>query len=100
MQFLKFPEYRPYLLSGVVLSVGGLADSLGKVSTQALFEFLQGLPPTGSGIGALTDSSSIWLGGQMLELLKSNRSVDRVIVPVLKVRSFNHYLDPGAGQYL
>lgn len=84
LQFLKFPEYRPYLLSGVVLSVGGLADSLGKVSTQALFEFLQGLPPTGSGIGALTDSSSIWLGGQILELLKSNRGVDRVIVPVLK----------------
>ena len=86
VQFLKFPEYRPYLLSGVVISVGGLADSLGKVSSQALFEFLQGLPPTGSGIGALTNSSSIWLGGQMLELLEKNRGVDRVIVPTLKVR--------------
>ncbi|KAG0570729.1 hypothetical protein KC19_6G183600 [Ceratodon purpureus] len=84
VQFLKFPEYRPYLLSGVVISVGGLADSLGKISSQALFEFLQGLPPTGSGIGALTDSSSTWLGGQMLELLKNNRGVDRVIVPALK----------------
>lgn len=88
MQFLKFPEYRPYLLSGVVISVGGLADSLGKVSSQALFEFLHGLPPTGSGIGALTDTTSVWLGSQMLELLKNNQGVDRVIVPALKVQSF------------
>ena len=94
VQFLKFPEYRPYLLSGIVISVGGLADSLGKVSSQALFEFLQRLPPTGSGIGALTGSSSIWLGGQMLELLKNNRGVDRVIVPALKVQSFFQCLDP------
>jgi len=88
VQFLKFPEYRPYLLSGVVISVGGLADSLGKVSSQALFEFLQGVPPTGSGIGALTDPSSIWLGGEVLELLKNNRGVDRVIVPALKVQPY------------
>lgn len=99
VQFLKFPEYRPYLLSGVVISVGGLADSLGKVSSQALFEFLQGVPPTGSGIGALADSSSTWLGGQMLELLKNNRGTDRVIVPALKVQPLFLCLDPGAEEY-
>lgn len=100
VQFLKFTEYRPYLLSGVVISVGGLADSLGKVSSQALFEFLQGVPPTGSGIGALTDPSSIWLGGQMLELLKNNRGIDRVIVPALKVQPFYLCLDAGVGKVL
>lgn len=100
VHFLKFPEYRPYLLSGVVISVGGLADSLGKVSSQALFEFLQGVPPNGSGIGALTDPSYIWLGGQMLELLQNYRGIDRVLVPALKVQPFYLRLDPGIGQYL
>ncbi|XP_073388245.1 tubulin-folding cofactor D [Physcomitrium patens] len=100
VQFLKFPEFRPYLLSGIVISVGGLGDSLGKVSSQALFNFLQEVPPTASGIGALTDSSSAWLGGQMVELLKNNRGIDRVIIPALKTVDvlfckgvFSHMMD-------
>lgn len=85
MRLLRFPEYQSPVLSGIVISIGGLTDSLGKTSSQALFDFLQEEPHVGSGIGALGDSNYVWLGKEMLQLLKTYKGNDRLIIPALKV---------------
>ncbi len=85
MRLLRFPEYQSPVLSGIVISIGGLTDSLGKTSSQALFDFLQAEPHVGSGIGALGDSNYVWLGKEMLQLLKTYKGNDRLIIPALKV---------------
>jgi hypothetical protein len=62
-------------MSGLVVSVGGLADSLGKVSLNCLLNFLQ---------GDLSGSSD-WLGGIITYILKQQAGNDRVITPTFKV---------------
>lgn len=85
VQFLRFAKYRPYLLPGIVISVGGLTDSLGKVSSQALLEFLRGGAAVETVDGASADDDHIWLGSDMLQVLKKCKGTDRVIIPALKV---------------
>ncbi len=84
VQFLNFPEYRLFVLSGIVISVGGLADSLGKVSSQALLDFLQAAAVENLN-GASGDIHISWLGGELLHVLKNFARNDRVIIPALKV---------------
>ncbi len=84
VQFLNFPEYRLFVLSGIVISVGGLADSLGKVSSQALLDFLQAAAVENLN-GASGDVHISWLGGELLHVLKNFARNDRVIIPALKV---------------
>ncbi|CAK9217775.1 unnamed protein product [Sphagnum troendelagicum] len=83
VQFLNFPEYRLFVLSGIVISVGGLADSLGKVSSQALIDFLQAAAVENLN-GASGDVHISWLGGELLHVLKNFARNDRVIIPALK----------------
>ncbi|CAM6128397.1 unnamed protein product [Calypogeia fissa] len=84
VKFLRFPEYRTFILSGLLISIGGLADSLGKVSSAALMEFFkdtydQKLSPD-SGEPHYLD----WLGGELSGILADYAGNDRVVVPALK----------------
>ncbi|GBG59017.1 hypothetical protein CBR_g24365 [Chara braunii] len=40
VKILAFPEYRPFIVSGLVISVGGLGNSLGQSSSSSLSSFL------------------------------------------------------------
>lgn len=90
VQLLAFRPFRSALLAGLVISVGGLADSLGKASASALLDFLQTRGSTrldeadrgDSGEGLLDGFADAFKG-----LFDSDAGLDRVIVPALKVRA-------------
>lgn len=89
VQLLAFDPFRPTLLAGLVISVGGLADSLGKASASALLEFLQTRGTTRLDEADQGDSGEKLLGAfadSFRTLLESNAGADRVILPALKVR--------------
>jgi hypothetical protein len=89
VQLLAFDPFRSTLLAGLVISVGGLADSLGKASASALLEFLQTRGSTQMDEADQGDSGEKLLDGfadSFRTLLESNAGADRVILPALKVR--------------
>lgn len=91
VQLLKFPEYRTFLLSGIVISIGGLADSLGKVSSTALVDFLKGTCDHETNPNPAQPHYLGWLGGELSRILADHAGNDRVIVPALKV-TWSHFL--------
>lgn len=85
VQLLRFREYRSPLLSGLVISIGGLADSLGKVSSTALVEFLKSTYDQRTIPNSTEPHYSEWLGLEISRILTEYASNDRVVVPALKV---------------
>lgn len=83
VQLVRFPEYRAYLLSGLIISIGGLADSLGKVSGTALVEFLRDDKKTIQ--DTIEPHYLDWLGGGLSGILADYAGNDRMVVPALKV---------------
>ena len=68
-------------MSGLVVSVGGLTDSLGKMSLNCLLNFLQG-----DASSAVEESSkNDWLGVIITSIIKQYAGNDRVITPTFKV---------------
>ena len=63
------------VLSGLVVSVGGLQDSLRKASVSSLLEYIQ---ESGS-------DGEHRLCGDFLWILQQNRKYDRIIIPTMKV---------------
>ncbi|KAF5184838.1 Tubulin-specific chaperone d [Thalictrum thalictroides] len=78
---LQFHCYSRYVLSGLVISVGGLQDSLRKASMTALMEYLQSKETEGHG---QRSSKEYMLGTDILWVLEQYKRCDRVIVPTLK----------------
>ena len=72
------------MLSGLVISIGGLQESLRKASLSALLDYLQSVE-----VENLDERKSRerLLSTDMLWVLQQFRRCDRVIVPTLKVNS-------------
>ncbi|KAL9142098.1 hypothetical protein ABFS82_14G146900 [Erythranthe guttata] len=72
VQLLQFDCYSKYVVSGLVISIGGLQDSLKKASLTSLLDYL------------LDDSRQFSLSIDILWVLQKYRRCDRVIIPSLK----------------
>jgi len=73
------------VLSGLVISIGGLQDSLKRVSLLALLEYLEGVEYEDPS----TRTSRVYmLSADILWVLQQYKKSDRVIVPTLKVLNF------------
>lgn len=75
------------MLSGLVISIGGLQDFLRKASLTALLEYLQVVESEDQ----KERSREYMLSTDMLWVLQQYRRCDRVIVPALKVVSDKTY---------
>ncbi|KAF4384712.1 hypothetical protein F8388_004019 [Cannabis sativa] len=81
VQLLQFSCYSRLVLSGLVISIGGLQESLRKSSLSALLDYLQAVE-----IGNEDERKSreYMLSTDMLWVLQNYRKCDRVIIPTLK----------------
>eukprot|EP00899_Mesostigma_viride_P006535 jgi/Mesvir1/15883/Mv02791-RA.1 len=90
---LQFDAYRDALLSGLVISAGGMSDSLGRASATALLSFLEqaerGGKAAGDGVPLPASASEPpflrRFVASLLAILAREGKNDRVIVPALKV---------------
>ncbi|PRQ56920.1 putative tubulin-specific chaperone D, tubulin-folding cofactor D [Rosa chinensis] len=80
VQLLQFGCYSRSVVSGLVISIGGLQDSLRKASLTALLEYLQVVKSEDQN----EKSREYMLSTDMLWVLEHYRRCDRVIVPLLK----------------
>ncbi|KAM1026785.1 hypothetical protein ACFX2A_040629 [Malus domestica] len=80
VQLLQFGCYSRSVLSGLVISIGGLQDFLRKASLTALLEYLQVVESEDQN----ERSRQYMLSTDMLWVLQQYRRCDRVIVPALK----------------
>ncbi|KAJ0111906.1 hypothetical protein Patl1_00239 [Pistacia atlantica] len=81
VQLLQFSCYSRIVVSGLVISIGGLQDSLRKVSISALLEYLQ---VDESEELNRRSSREYMLSTDILWVLQQYKRCDRVIVPTLK----------------
>lgn len=81
VQLLRFSCYSRPVLSGLVISIGGLQDSLRKTSISALLKYLQ---PGETEESNDRRSREHMLSADMLWVLQQYKKCDRVIVPTLK----------------
>ncbi|KAL3814931.1 hypothetical protein ACJIZ3_016199 [Penstemon smallii] len=79
VQLLEVSCYSKCVLSGLVISVGGLQESLKKASLSALLDYLHGKVTEGH-----DDSRVFSLSVDILWVLQKYRRCDRVIIPTLK----------------
>lgn len=82
VQLLEISAYSRYLLSGLVIAVGGLQESLMKASLAALLDYLQ---VTKSENFNERVSREFNLSTDILWVLQEYQKCDRVITPTLKV---------------
>lgn len=75
IQLLQLSCYSKYVISGLVISIGGLQDSLRKVSLSALLDYLQGKE---------AKDGELSLASDILWVLQNYKRCDRVTVPTLK----------------
>ncbi|XP_015055533.1 tubulin-folding cofactor D [Solanum pennellii] len=78
LQLLGISCYSKYVISGLVISIGGLQDSLRKPSLNALLEFLQSTDDN------VNDSKEYNLSNDILWVLQKYKRCDRVVEPTLK----------------
>ncbi|KAH9316186.1 hypothetical protein KI387_024813, partial [Taxus chinensis] len=81
VHFLQFSEYRVAVLSGLVICIGGLAESLRKASLSSLLEYLQ---VSNDGEPEINKEKAKWLSIDLLQILRCYPKVDRVVIPTLK----------------
>ncbi|KAL8555073.1 hypothetical protein ACS0TY_003029 [Phlomoides rotata] len=79
VQLFEVSCYSKYVMSGLVVSIGGLQDSLKKASLSALLDYLQTTVTEDQ-----DDSRVLSLSTDILWVLKKYRKCDRVIIPTLK----------------
>ncbi|KAL0339271.1 UNVERIFIED_CONTAM: Tubulin-folding cofactor D [Sesamum angustifolium] len=79
VELLQVTCYSKYVVSGLVISIGGLQDSLRKASLSALLDYLQRTVTEGH-----SDSRMFSLSVDILWVLQKYRRCDRVIIPTLK----------------
>ncbi|KAK7269692.1 hypothetical protein RIF29_22426 [Crotalaria pallida] len=81
VQLLQFGCYSKEVLSGLVISIGGLQDSLKRVSLLALLEYLEGVESEDPNTKV---SREHMLSVDILWFLQQYKKCDRVIIPALK----------------
>ncbi|KDP28777.1 hypothetical protein JCGZ_14548 [Jatropha curcas] len=81
IKLLQFSCYSRAVMSGLVISIGGLQDSLRKVSISALLDYLQGVETEDP---KERMSREHMLSADILWVLQQYKKCDRVIVPTLK----------------
>ena len=82
VQLLQLSCYNKSVISGLVVSVGGLQDSLRKASLAALLDYLQA---SNTAIHSEHKSREFILSEDIIWLLQQYKRYDRVIIPALKV---------------
>ncbi|KAJ3126405.1 hypothetical protein HK098_007538 [Nowakowskiella sp. JEL0407] len=82
MPTLELDEYREDLLTGLVVSVGGISESLVRHSSSSLLEFLNELPPSST---KPTEFSLTQFFNSIISIARKNQKYDRVVVPVFQV---------------
>uniref|UniRef100_A0A1D1Z903 Tubulin-specific chaperone D n=1 Tax=Anthurium amnicola TaxID=1678845 RepID=A0A1D1Z903_9ARAE len=81
VQLLQFTCYSKLVLSGLVISIGGLQDSLRKTSTTALLDYIR---VSGTAKDAMRDAKEHVLSADLLWILQHYQKCERVIIPTLK----------------
>lgn len=81
VRLLQFNEYRSSVLSGLVISIGGLADSLRKASLSALLEYIQ---ISSDGEPKIDKEKAKLLSIDFLEIFRHYPKIDRITIPTLK----------------
>ncbi|KAL5728185.1 hypothetical protein ACHQM5_001298 [Ranunculus cassubicifolius] len=81
VRLIKFSCYSRYVLSGLVISVGGLQESLRKATVTALLEYLKFAENKEA---EEKNSREYRLGSDILWILEQYKKCDRVIVPTFK----------------
>ena len=74
VQLLGLATYRHAALTGLVVSVGGLTESLVKYSSSSLLEYL----------GVLEEGELAEFGNEILNVFKRNQGTSRITIPTLK----------------
>lgn len=82
VQLLRINCYSKSVLSGLVISVGGLQESLRKASLAALLEYLQ---CSEGDAGEERRTREYVLSADLLWVLRRYQKCDRVITPAFKV---------------
>ncbi|XP_071718069.1 tubulin-folding cofactor D [Rutidosis leptorrhynchoides] len=81
VKLLQFSCYSKYVLSGLVISIGGLEESLKKVALGALLDYLQAVKVKDA---TETNARVFSLSNDILWVLQKYKRRDRVIIPTLK----------------
>ncbi|XP_074350535.1 tubulin-folding cofactor D isoform X2 [Apium graveolens] len=81
VKLLQFSCYSKHLVAGIVISIGGLQESLRKTSVSALMEYLQATETKDS---KESFSRELNLCQDIVWVLNKYRKRDRVIIPTLK----------------
>ncbi|XP_023729243.1 tubulin-folding cofactor D [Lactuca sativa] len=81
VKLLEFDCYSKYVASGLVISMGGLEDSLKKVSLGSLLDYLEAIKVKDKSETNARESS---LSNNILWVLHKYKRRDRVIIPALK----------------
>lgn len=82
VQLLQCSCYSKHLVSGMVISIGGLQDSLRKASLSALLDYVQ---------MAEAGDREFCLSSDILWVLQNYKRCDRVVIPTLKVNSYTKH---------
>lgn len=82
IKLLQFSCYSRAVLSGLVISIGGLQDSLRKASISALLDYIQAVD---SEDPKERMSREYTLSADIIWVLQQYKKCDRVIIPTLKV---------------
>lgn len=82
VQLLQFTCYSKTVLSGLVISIGGLQDSLRKTATSSLLGYVQAFD---SSRDTTNDGKEHGLSVDLRWILEQYQKCDRVIIPTLKV---------------
>ncbi|GAB2210552.1 hypothetical protein Droror1_Dr00015820 [Drosera rotundifolia] len=84
VKLLDLGCYRGYVLSGLVIAIGGLQDSLRRASLMALLDYLQAAGQVKADDLNKWESREMILSTEIIWVLQEYRKCDRVIVPTLK----------------
>ncbi|KAL4562818.1 hypothetical protein LXL04_026849 [Taraxacum kok-saghyz] len=81
VKLLQFGCYSKYVASGLVISMGGLEDSLKKVALGSLLDYLQAIKVKNE---SEPNAKELSLSNDILWVLQKYKRRDRVIIPTLK----------------
>ncbi|KAF9924456.1 hypothetical protein FBU30_005578 [Linnemannia zychae] len=91
VQLLHLPEYRFELLLGLVISAGGLTETLVRHSSSCLTEFVSGLSITKCDSMDVDDSTAtptltlVEFAHEIMKIIEQYEGQDRVVIPLLEV---------------
>ncbi|KAK9056251.1 hypothetical protein SSX86_027347 [Deinandra increscens subsp. villosa] len=85
IRLLQFGCYSKYVMSGLVISIGGLEDSLKKAALGALLDYVQAVKVKDE---SGKNSREFSISNDILWVLQKYKRRDRVIIPTLKTIEF------------